>query len=413
MAAVYSFSCHHQFRVYYRTNCYKFVFFSILPAFATTPSFHQNSERLVTNTSPAALSTTSPTKTAVETAAGTMADTMTVTVTVTAAPGGGDTGLPTTSIVGIALGSAAAAVALTLCAIALLYLKRRRLHPTDPDVSSDTSPEIFVPETSTRELGPDNGFTGLPTCLLLDGRSCSEIEFELGAITWCHFQSHVRTFYHLDNVSVTPSTLHASLRKLHLTDATCHMIARLAIDPKTRYLTIRHLLARVIFSNLDTHNITSLSLLPPTVKELFLSRATFRVDGRPPRFETAVRSWHRITALLLHENPPSREFFKPPPSVKSQIDELATVLQESLVHFVRKDNDDQHDHLTFIIERSVKLGYEVYAHPNEWEFIFPEDEEALFVTPGLNLITDDRGVPHDPPFVALDPEIVAIKDARN
>jgi hypothetical protein len=47
----------------------------------------------------------------------------------------------------------------------------------------------------------------------------------------------------------------------------------LSIDPKTRGVAIRHLLALVIFPNLDVHTVGSLSLLPPTLKELSRSRA--------------------------------------------------------------------------------------------------------------------------------------------
>ncbi|WXC66038.1 hypothetical protein SNK03_011823 [Fusarium graminearum] len=368
-------------------------------------SSRQSDERLVSSV----LSTAAPTKTAVETATATMTKTMTVTAT----PGGGDSGLSISSIVGIALGSAAAAVALTLCVIAWFYLKRRRLHPADPDTSSDTPPpEIFVPETSQKELGPGNGFTGLPTYTLLMGNFCPDVKFNLRGISSCFIKTHVRQFYHLDNVSVTPSTLCASLQNLHLTDTTCHMIAKLLIDPKTRYLAIRHLLARVLFSNVDPHTVGPLSLLPPTVKELFQWRTTMQVKEDHPRLEAALRSWHRITAFLLHEDPEKRTGLKPPPSVKSQIEELVAVLQESLVHFVTRKEKQQRT-LTNICAECVDLGYELFSDPSDWEFIIPEDEQALCVTPGLKLITDSRGVPRDPPFVALDPEIIAIKDAKN
>ncbi|KAM0353161.1 hypothetical protein ACHAPY_002209 [Fusarium culmorum] len=191
------------------------------------------------------------------------------------------------------------------------------------------------------------------------------------------------------------------------------MIARLAIAPNTRHLAIRHLLAVVIFSNLDTHTVGPLTLLPPTVKELYLSRRTFRQKDQPPRLETALRSWHRMTAFLLHENPGAQTHLQPPLSVKSKVEDIIAILQESLDHFVRIDNyhspRDQQSSLTNVFGTSVELGYEIFSHPCEWEFMYPEDEHAIFITPGVKLITDNRGVPHDPPLIALAPEIVAIE----
>ncbi|KAF5584958.1 uncharacterized protein FSUBG_12621 [Fusarium subglutinans] len=320
------------------------------------------------------VSTVAPTKALVETATATITKTS-IAITTTTRIGSG-TGLSNAAITGIAVSSGVAGAALALCAIvALLYLKRRHHEPA-PKTSLEEPPK-----SSPKNLMVVPGFVGLPTRVLLTGASDSDIKSELGSLGNL-IERHVDGHYHRDKISATSDTLHASLRDLHLTEATCSMIARLCIDPNTRYTGIRHLLALVIFSNLDLHTIDSLSLLPPTVKEFSQSRI------RAPKQE------------------------QDPLSVESQIDALITVLQKALDHFVPRDKGhslkDQQASLAGVIRECVKFGYEVFSHPSDWEFTFAQEEHGIIVVPGLKQRSSSTGDLYDPPKLVLAPEIVAV-----
>ncbi|KAF4450008.1 hypothetical protein F53441_6792 [Fusarium austroafricanum] len=370
-------------------------------------SIPQSNERFSFSTASTELSTAAPTRTVVETATKTVIETTTATITTTTTPRGGDTGLSSSGITGIAVASAVAAVALALCAILVFfYLKRPRRDPpphTCPDPPRAPSPI---------ELGPANGFIGLPNRQLLHGASYSDITRQLGALGLL-IKAHVRGSYHHDNILATPDTLHTSLRKLQLTEATCSMVTRLSIDPGTREVALRHLLAVVIFSNLDTHTVGELSLLPPSLKELSRSRAW------APKQEQDDK---RI-AFLMHENPETWTPLRPPPSVQSQIEALTTVLQEFLVHFVHTDDShsineygptkDQKEALACVFRASVKYGYEVFSHPTDWEFTYAQEEQGIVVVPGLKERSSPGGVLLDPPDTILAPEVVAVEPTEN
>ncbi|KAF5600696.1 hypothetical protein FPANT_2142 [Fusarium pseudoanthophilum] len=219
--------------------------------------------------------------------------------------------------------------------------------------------------------------------------------------------------------TATLDTLHSSLRQLQLSEATCKKIARLSIDPNSRRVAIRHLLALVIFSNLDIHTVGPLSLLPPTVKEMSPSRATALNEGQDSlgnqaQFETAWESWYRITAFLMHDKPKTRSPLLPPPSAKSQAEALISILQEYLCHFVRRDDghsiDDQLAGLASVIRECVKFGYEVFSHPSDWEFIYTNDEYGVVVVvPGLAKCSSNTGELYRPPEMILTPEIAKVK----
>ena len=214
------------------------------------------------------MSTVAPTKTVVETETATI--TKTITATTTTTPKGSHTGLSNSTITGIAVTSVVAAIALALLAIVgLLYLKRRQ-HEPSPEVSTEASPDASR-KPSPNEDETITGFVVQPNRCLLTGASDSDIKKELRSLGLV-IQWHVENNYHRENSPVTPEALHSSLRQLQLSEDTCRIVVKLSIDPNTRCLAIRHLLALVIFSNLDVHSVGSLSLLPPTLKELSRSR---------------------------------------------------------------------------------------------------------------------------------------------
>ncbi|KAG5800752.1 hypothetical protein H9Q69_000311 [Fusarium xylarioides] len=362
------------------------------PSLSTAPSGSN------TNSTKGGVSTVAPTKTIVETATATIIKTTTATTTTT--PQGDDAGLPISAITGLTVTSVVAIVA--IFAISGLLYRKRRHQKVQPAPTS--SPEVL--RTAT-------GFVGLPTRCLLTGASDSEIKQQLSALGLL-IRRHVDGHYHRDNITATLDTLYSSLRQLQLSEAACHKIARLSIDPNSRRVAIRHLLALVIFSNLDIHTVGSLSLLPPTVKEMSQSRATALKEGHDSLVETAWESWYRITAFLMHEKPKTRSPLLPPPSAKSQAEALISALQEYLCHFVRRDDDhsidDQLAGLAGVIRESVKFGYEVFSHPSDWEFTYTKDEQGgVVVVPGLAKRSSNTGELYRPPKMILTPEIATIK----
>ncbi|KAG5772926.1 hypothetical protein H9Q72_001105 [Fusarium xylarioides] len=349
------------------------------------------------------VSSTAPAKTVVETATATVTKTTTETTTTT--PRGGHAGLSSSGITGISVASGVAVVALTLFAIVcFLYLRQR-----NRDLDQKTHPDVS-PTTSPKEPGVTTGFVGLPNHNLFTGASDSEIKKQLTSLGIL-IHHHVEGHYHRNKVLTSSETLHTALRQLQLPEPTCRKVVRLSIDPTTRCVAIRHLLAVVIFSNLDIHTVGSLSLLPPTVKELSRSQA-----GTPREEQYSLGNHAHTSAFLTHENPQTRTPLLPPPSVKSQAESLITLLQEYLVYFVQKDNnhtiDDQKDGLAGVIRQCVKFGYEIYSHPIDWEFTFPHEQQAIVVVPGLRQRTTNKGQLHDRPKTVLAPETVAVKPAK-
>ena len=118
----------------------------------------------------------------------------------------------------------------------------------------------------------------------------------------------------------------------------------------------------------------------------------------------------------MHENPHRGTRLPPPPSVEPQVEALITLLQEYLVHFVRIEDghsiDEQQADLANIVRQCVKFGYEVFSHPTDWEFTYPQQglEQNVVVEPGLLKRSTNDGELCRPSRVLLPPEIAAPTD---
>lgn len=125
--------------------------------------------------------------------------------------------------------------------------------------------------------------------------------------------------------------------------------------------------------------------------------------------ETASLLWHRLTAFLMHENPDRRTRLLPPPSVEPRVEALIMLLQEFLVHFVRIDDDHcidkQQARLAGVFRQCVKFGYEVFSHPTDWEFAYPQQEQNVVVVPGLLKRSTNEGELCRPPRMLLPPKV--------
>jgi hypothetical protein len=135
-------------------------------------------------------------------------------------------------------------------------------------------PDRRLTEAESPHSSPEQPRSTAPLRLyLLDGPGESELEHELRALSFLIHQ-HVVSNYRLGSVRPNRDSLDQSLRPLSLSEDTRSLVVKLALNPSTQYIAIRHLLAHTIFSNLDIHSVGSLSLLPPAVN-MFIQSLPF------------------------------------------------------------------------------------------------------------------------------------------
>lgn len=100
----------------------------------------------------------------------------------------------------------------------------------------------------------------------------SKIGSELSALGQL-LQQHVENNYHLQPVSRSANELSNALVHLGLGESGAIPVvelAALALDPKTRYVAIQHVIAKIAFISATFNETTTISLLPEPVS-LFLS----------------------------------------------------------------------------------------------------------------------------------------------
>ncbi|RSM01815.1 hypothetical protein CEP52_008325 [Fusarium oligoseptatum] len=306
-----------------------------------------------------------------------------------------------------------AGLILLFVAVVVFFHRRKRRDP-DPDPAPPTlvaQTNSSVPLEQSSGVRPrPTGLAALPNRCRLKGKSDSEVRQDLVALGFFIRHHAQSSDYHFDTILAGADTLHESLRPLQLSEGTRHTVVRLSIDPSTREVGIRHLLALVIFQNLDTHSVGSLSLLPPALKELFKSLPKASEESQDPRVEPALVVWNRLTAFLMHHNPQGLSPLRLLPSVESQVKTLATLLRRFLMHFARTGDDGSSDvqqtRLENLITACVEFGYAIFSDPYDWKFIFSQEEREVLVMPGLEKLRNDMGELYDSPRVLLAPKVV-------
>ncbi|KAH8815520.1 hypothetical protein F5884DRAFT_747060 [Xylogone sp. PMI_703] len=240
------------------------------------------------------------------------------------------------------------------------------------------------------------------------------------------FEIQAGRYYHLDTVAPDSSdVLLACLEQLGLDKDFCNRILSLTLDPTTRVIAIRGLLARVIFSNLSTYSTGPLSLLPPvvTVFKQSLPKSYFLRDMPPDLrpLDAAAILWRRLTAYLMQEDPFIRMHLEPPSSIKPQMEVLLTKLDQFLAPFAKASPDSsipitRIEHLEGTIDECTKFGYELFSIESEYRFSFktpPGQEDGVVVLPGLEKVCMRNGLTFfDHPWEASPPEIVHIDRAK-
>jgi len=205
---------------------------------------------------------------------------LTYTTTVTSKPTGdsGSPGISNRAAAGIGAGAGVAFGMVICLAAATFYFFRKRKH---------AAPGLAIEEKSnpSPEKSDENlmvkGSPNMVNCYLLTGASHDDLIFGLRSLGVL-IEQYVEFNYHLHAVALTLDSLDESLAQLVLSENTRSRIIRLAIDPNTRHAAIRHLLACVIFSNLDIHSVGPLSLLPLAISTFILSLPKSGSDEQRP-----------------------------------------------------------------------------------------------------------------------------------
>lgn len=168
-------------------------------------------------------------------------------------------GLGSGAIAGIAIGCVIAG--LIIGAVAALCLLRRR---QDKHAVPEYLPMKYSSGEKVLPLAPVSDKLQLDQ-FLLDSKPDADIAAELQSLGQL-IQQHVENNYHLQPVQRSPNVLAQTLVQLGLYEqdsSAAISLASLAVDPRTRWAALQHVISRVTFasSSLDGHS--PISLLPP------------------------------------------------------------------------------------------------------------------------------------------------------
>jgi hypothetical protein len=99
---------------------------------------------------------------------------------------------------------------------------------------------------------------------LLDSNADAQIAAELRSLDIL-IEQHVENNYHLGPVQADPRALAVSLTRLGIGNGgglASEAVAQLALEPTTRYVALRHVISRVLFTSVDVSARSELSMLP-------------------------------------------------------------------------------------------------------------------------------------------------------
>ncbi|VUC31021.1 unnamed protein product [Clonostachys rosea] len=335
--------------------------------------------------------------------------------TTTAEPASTGTNISVGAIAGASVGALIAGLIVGFL-IALLFLRRRnKQSPPEPQArsisaarASDRKTYSPVPET--------NGAASTDVQLdqfLLDGAPDDEIVNELQALSDLIYQ-HVENNYSPQPIQANVNDLSRQLQALGFVKSAHHdpdAIAALALDPKTRQTGLRHVISTVIFKSIDVHSRSPLSMLPVPVAALLQTMPAPDRQSEHTKRATihALSNWRRLSAFLLHPDPSQRTSLPVSETVVSnQALALTNALNTFLGSFVSSSSDDagQREHLQLVIIECTKLGYVLFSHPSDWQFVHAAGRGgAVVVCAGLEKLSQRGGAPYKTPKVVVAPVV--------
>lgn len=233
-------------------------------------------------------------------------------------------------------------------------------------------------------------------------------------------QQHVETCYHTLPVSRSEEALTTILIHLGLDQNSTMSAARLAslaVDPRTRYNAIQHVISRVTFASVTFDGASRFSLLPQPISS-FMSQIPAteshrgNAEGESDRYmlmnatcpnigltavDTALTQWRQLSAFLLHPSRSDRTPLTPSEDISTHgAQQLAVALNAFLEPFVsgdRQDRYEQENHLREVIVECVAFGYLLFSQPCEYRYRFEGGVRPNYIVvfPGLDKISDEEG----------------------
>ncbi|KAI0880761.1 uncharacterized protein GGS22DRAFT_79790 [Annulohypoxylon maeteangense] len=245
---------------------------------------------------------------------------------------------------------------------------------------------------------------------LLDSTPDAAISAEMGSLGQL-IQQHVESCYHVLPVSRSEEALTTILIHLGLDQNSTMSAARLAslaVDPKTRFSAIQHVIARVTFASVTFNGVSHFSLLPQPISS-FASQipATESHRGNVEAVDTALTQWRQLSAFLLHPSRSDRTPLAPSEDICTHgAQQLAVALNTFLEPFVsgdRQDRYEQENHLREVIVECVAFGYLLFSQPCEYRYRFEGGVRPNYIVvfPGLDKVSDEEGHRYPSPVSSI------------
>ncbi|KAI1206618.1 uncharacterized protein F4807DRAFT_438703 [Annulohypoxylon truncatum] len=322
-----------------------------------------------------------------------------------------NSGISPGATAGIAIGCAAAG--LILGAIAGFLFRRSRSEGSKAryHVASYASQEKPLRDPYSTPMPVDRLQLGQ---FLLDSTPDTAIGAEMRSLSQL-IQQHVESCYHplpvLRSVeALTTILIHLGLDQNSTMSAA--RLASLAVDPKTRYSAIQHVIARVTFASVTLDAASRFSLLPQPVSS-FASQipATESHRGSAEAVDIALTQWRQLSAFLLHPSRSDRTPLVPSEDISTHgAQQLAVALNAFLEPFVigdREDRYEQENHLREVIVECVTFGYLVFSQPCEYRYRFEGGVRPNYIVvfPGLDKISDEEGHRYPSPVQSVVPPL--------
>jgi len=254
---------------------------------------------------------------------------------------------------------------------------------------------------------------------LLDSSPDKEIASELRSLGTL-IEQHVEDNYHRKPVQEDPRVLAAALVQLCISSGSGSLapdaLAQLALEPKTRFTALQHVLSLVLFRSVDVCSGSPLSMLPAPVAGFLRSMPQKEDRDKTDVLFFALNQWRALSAFLLH---PARSERTPLPTSSAtatkQAAALTGALDAFLGYFVASDGDRrsrQRSHLEAVIAETTKFGYVLFSQPSEWRFEHAQSHDTrgrvAVVCAGLLKVADKDGTPYTPPKQVVAPQIVLV-----
>ncbi|CAG9983373.1 unnamed protein product [Clonostachys byssicola] len=301
--------------------------------------------------------------------------------------------------------------------VAFVFLRRRNKQSLPEPQARSISAARASDRKSYSPVPETNGAASTDVQLdqfLLDGAPDDEIVNELRALSDLIYQ-HVENNYDPRPIQANVNDLSRQLQALGFVKSAHHdpdAIAALALDPKTRQTALRHVISTVVFKSIDVHSRSPLSMLPVPVAALLQTMpAPDRQSEHAKRATThALSNWRRLSAFLLHPDPSQRTSLPVPETVvSSQAQALTGALNTFLDSFVSpSDASGQREHLQLVIVECTKLGYVLFSHPSDWQFVHEAGRGSVVVCAGLEKLGQRGGVAYKTPKVIVPPTAVQL-----